>query len=100
MIVEILNPDENDQIIDPACGSGGFLIESLKFVWDKLSKKYSELGWSDVQIETKKIEIATKNFKGIDKDFFLTKVAKAYMNLMGDGKTGLFFASPKGLGKP
>lgn len=26
MIVEILNPDENDQIIDPACGSvvGGF----------------------------------------------------------------------------
>ena len=32
MIVEILNPDENDKIIDPACGSGGFLIESLKFV--------------------------------------------------------------------
>ena len=90
MIVEILNPDENDKIIDPACGSGGFLIESLKFVWNKLSKKYSELGWSDVQIENKKIEIATSNFRGIDKDYFLNKVAKAYMSLLGDGQTGLF----------
>ena len=88
MIVEILNPDEKDKIIDPACGSGGFLIESLKFVWNKLSKKYSY--WSDVEIEKKKIEVATKNFSGIDKDFFLLKVAKAYMNLIGDGKTGLF----------
>ena len=90
MIVEILNPDENDKIIDPACGSGGFLIESLKFVWNKLSKKYSELGWSDIQIENKKIEIATSNFRGIDKDYFLNKVAKAYMSLLGDGETGLF----------
>ena len=90
MIVEILNPDEKEKIIDPACGSGGFLIESLKFIWDKLSKQASELGWSDVQIENKKMEIATKNFRGIDKDYFLTKVTKAYMNLIGDGKTGIF----------
>ena len=90
MIVEILNPDENDKIIDPASGSGGFLIESLKFVWEKISKKYAQLGWSDVQIENKKTEIATKNFRGIDKDFFLTKVAKAYMSLLGDGNAGIF----------
>lgn len=70
MIVEILNPEEKDKVIDPACGSGGFLIESLKFIWDKLSKQYSELGWSDVQIENKKIEIATKNIRGMDKDYF------------------------------
>lgn len=90
MIVEILNPDENDKIIDPACGGGGFLIESLKFVWNKLANKYSELGWSNVQIENKKIEIATNNFRGMDKDYFLTKVSKAYMSLIGDGKTGIY----------
>lgn len=49
-----------------------------------------EYGWSDVQMESKKIEIATNNFMGIDKDYFLTKVSKAYMNLIGDGKTGIF----------
>nr|QUV75661.1 hypothetical protein [Caulerpa lentillifera] len=74
----------------PLDGSGGFLLESLKFVWNKMSKKYFELGWSDIQIEKKKFEIATSNFKGIDKDFFLVKVAKAYMNFTGAVKTGIF----------
>ena len=90
MIVDILQPTENDKIIDPACGSGGFLIESLKAVWEQIDNKYSELGWSEVEKSKKKIETATRNFRGIDKDYFLSKVAKAYMNLVGDGTTGIF----------
>jgi type I restriction enzyme M protein len=90
MIVDILQPAENDKIIDPACGSGGFLIEALKFVWDKINQEYQNLGWNDVEITRRKIEAATSNFRGIDKDYFLSKVAKAYMNLVGDGTTGIF----------
>ena len=90
MIVDILQPTENDKIIDPACGSGGFLIESLKYVWEQMDSKYTKLGWSEVAVSKKKIEVATKNFRGIDKDYFLSKVAKAYMNLVGDGTTGIF----------
>jgi type I restriction enzyme M protein len=90
MIVDILQPSENDKIIDPACGSGGFLIESLKSVWEKIETKYTKLGWNKVDIAKKQIEVATKNFRGIDKDYFLSKVAKAYMNLVGDGTTGIF----------
>jgi len=90
MMVDILQPEENDKIVDPACGSGGFLIDALKYVWDKADKKYSKLAWKEGQIERKKIEIATNNFRGLDKDYFLSKVAKAYMNLVGDGTTGIF----------
>ncbi len=90
MIVDILQPTEKDKIIDPACGSGGFLIESLKSVWSKIDVKYNKLGWSEVEKSKKKIETATRNFRGIDKDYFLSKVAKAYMNLIGDGTTGIF----------
>ena len=90
MIVDILQPNENDKIIDPACGSGGFLIEALKSVWKTIETKYTKLGWSKVEIAKKQIEVATKNFKGIDKDYFLSKVAKAYMNLVGDVTTGIF----------
>ncbi len=90
MIVDILNPSEKDRVIDPACGSGGFLIESLKHVWAESEEKYKQLEWSQAQIEKKKIETATNNFRGIDKDYFLSKVAKAYMNLVGDGTTGIF----------
>lgn len=90
MMVDILQPSETDKIIDPACGSGGFLIDALKYVWDRAVPKYKKLGWTDRQIEKKTIEIATNNFRGIDKDYFLSKVAKAYMNLIGDGTTGIF----------
>jgi type I restriction enzyme M protein len=90
MIVDILQPSENDKIIDPACGSGGFLIESLKYVWRQMDNKYDKLGWNEVEKFKKKIDVATKNFRGIDKDYFLSKVAKAYMNLVGDGTTGIF----------
>jgi type I restriction enzyme M protein len=90
MMVDILQPTENDKIIDPACGSGGFLIETLKSVWEQIDDKYTKLGWSEADKSKKKMETATKNFRGIDKDYFLSKVAKAYMNLMGDGTTGIF----------
>jgi len=90
MIVDILQPNEFDKIIDPACGSGGFLIESLKYVWRQIDEKYGKLGWNEIDKLKKKIDVATKNFRGIDKDYFLSKVAKAYMNMVGDGTTGIF----------
>lgn len=90
MMVDILQPTETEKIIDPACGSGGFLIDALRFVWNKADAKYRKLGWKEKDIEKKKIEIATNNFRGLDKDYFLSKVAKAYMNLVGDGTTGIF----------
>ncbi len=89
-VVEIIDPNINDRIIDPACGSGGFLIESLKYIHEKIEKEGKEFGWSDEEINREKIEKANKNLKGIEKDDFLTKIAKAYMILVGDGKGGIF----------
>lgn len=90
MMVDILQPSEKDKIIDPACGSGGFLIDTLKYVWENIDTNYKKLQWKEIEIEKKKIDVATNNFRGIDKDYFLSKVAKAYMNLVGDGTTGIF----------
>jgi len=90
MIVDVLQPSETDKVIDPACGSGGFLVDALKYIWEHTEKKYTKLDWDIRQIEKKKIDIATNNIRGVDKDYFLSKVAKAYMNLIGDGTTGIF----------
>lgn len=90
MMVEILDPDDNDMIIDPACGSGGFIIESLRYVWNKIIARYREMGWDDAAILEEKIDVANKCIRGIDKDYFLSKIAKAYMAIMGDGKGGVF----------
>jgi type I restriction enzyme M protein len=90
MMVEIIDPDEKTMIIDPACGTGGFLIESLRHVWDKLEKKAQQLGWSEKRLEEEKQYIATTYFRGIDKDSFVAKVTKAYMAIIGDGRGGVF----------
>jgi type I restriction enzyme M protein len=90
MMVEILDPKPGEKIIDPACGSGGFLINALAHVWKELEVEGKRKRWSEAQLESKKRDVATKYFRGIDKDSFLAKVTKAYMAIVGDGRGGVF----------
>lgn len=89
MVIRMIDPDTDEKILDPACGSGGFLVESLRYVWGKLEEKCIELGWPEAEIEAEKQKVAIKNFRGIDKDSFLSKVAKAYLAILGDGRGGV-----------
>lgn len=90
LLVALTNPTKTDKLIDPACGSGGFLIESLRHVWAKVKKEGEELGWPDREIFADQQEVAIKNFRGIDKESFLSKTTKAYMAILGDGRGGIF----------
>ena len=90
LIVDIVNPSIDDKVIDPACGSGGFLVEAIRDVWKRIEEKGVSYGWPDNEISSEKQEVAIKNFRGIDKDNFLSKVAKAYMAIIGDGRGGVF----------
>ena len=89
MVIRMVDPDTDERILDPACGSGGFLVESLRYVWNKLEEKANEFGWPEAEIEAEKQKVAIKNFRGIDKDNFLSKVAKAYLAILGDGRGGV-----------
>lgn len=89
LMVEIIAPKPDELLIDPACGSGGFLIESLRYVWEKINQKGKEYGWSQSEINNEKQKVAITQFRGIDKDYFLSKVTKAYMTLIGDGTSGV-----------
>ncbi|HEY5328848.1 MAG TPA: N-6 DNA methylase [Acidobacteriaceae bacterium] len=90
LIVGIIDPKPGDRIIDPACGSGGFLIASLEHVWAHLRADAKKKGWTSRQLSKREIEVATDSFRGADKDAFLAKVCKAYMALVGDGRGGIF----------
>jgi type I restriction enzyme M protein len=99
MMVAIIDPEPGELIVDPACGSGGFLIVALEHVWRKLEAEARTKRWSQVTLERKKRELATRCIRGIDKDGFLVRLAKAYMAIIGDGRGGLFcedgLASPE-----
>jgi type I restriction enzyme M protein len=89
MVIDLLDPAPGQKIIDPACGSGGFLVEGLRHVWNRVQESGEGLGWPQHEIEAEKQAVAIKNFRGIDKDSFLSKVAKAYMAILGDGRGGV-----------
>ena len=90
MLLEMTAPTMNDKILDPACGSGGFLVEALRYVWRSIEKEGAVLSWNSSEIERRKTKTAESNFKGIDKESFLSKTTKAYMAILGDGRGGVF----------
>ncbi len=68
-----------DKVIDPACGSGGFLIEALRQVQQNEFPTEEET-WGLVKF-------ANDNLYGIDKDPLGVKLTKAMMIAMRDGST-------------
>ncbi|MFH1748564.1 MAG: N-6 DNA methylase [Planctomycetota bacterium] len=90
MMVRIVDPKPGEMIIDPACGSGGFLISALEYVWRKVEQQGKRKKWSERQLANRLRDVSTRCFRGIDKDAFLAKVTKAYMALVGDGRGGVF----------
>lgn len=85
--VALVQPQPLQTILDPACGSGGFLIYSLGYVWDMMrnSKKYK----GSPDLPKLQQDIAVNYFYGIDKEVDLVKIAKAYMAIVGDGRGGI-----------
>jgi type I restriction enzyme M protein len=90
MVVSMLGPVPGETMIDPACGSGGFLITALEYVWGQLEAEATKEKWTPVQLKRKKVDAASKHLRGIEKDSFLAKVTKAYLAIIGDGRGVIF----------
>ena len=90
MMIEIIDPDLDDMILDPASGSGGFLVEALRFCWEKIEKNGNKFNWNRENLLEEKKSFAIKSIHGMELDNFLTKVCKAYMAIIGDGKGAVF----------
>jgi len=84
---------EDSKIIDPACGSGGFLVAALESVWRRMEMEADARGWTPAELGDERERVAQQNFYGCDKDRFLAKITKAYMALMGDGRSSVYCAN-------
>lgn len=85
--VKLVKPQPDQKILDPACGSGGFLIYSLENVWNEMENDRKYKG--SPNLDKLKEEMAQRTFFGIDKEPDLVKIAKAYMAIVGDGRGGI-----------
>ena len=79
LCVRILQPSSNEIIVDPACGSGGFLLHTLKFIQKN----------KEIQTTKEFHRFCSERLWGFDIDTRAIKVAKALMVLEGDGSTNL-----------
>lgn len=73
--IRFLGIDWEDLVIDPACGTGGFLMEVL------LELQRTRPGISQHDLS----RWAQKHIHGIDKDAIGVKITKAVMQIAGDG---------------
>lgn len=78
--VEMLAPEENEKIIDPCCGTGGFLIYTLKYLRNKIKSKYKD---EKMRIR-KEYDIAHYNIYGIEIDKNVAEACIAGMLLEDD----------------
>lgn len=79
MAVKMLNPKKDEYVIDPACGSGGFLIACMNWAKENYLKS-----------EYEKQEYAKEYLYGIDFADETAKVSRALMLIAGDGRSHLF----------
>jgi len=79
--VKMLNPKSDEYVIDTACGSGGFLLEAMSWVWSH---------YLDEETENKKVDYAKKYIYGIDFEEMMHKISRALMTIAGDGSSNIF----------
>lgn len=85
-MVDMANLNHKDKILDPACGTGRFLIHSMKRMFDEVENSTSPQSKKEKDIE----HISKYQLYGSDIDLRIAKIAKMNMWIHGDGKSNIF----------
>lgn len=96
-MVEMMDPTENMRILDPACGSGGFLTVALDHVRKKITQEmYPELSglyliekYNSQEVNDRVKVYAERMIFGFDFDPDLKKAARMNMVMAGDGHANI-----------
>lgn len=89
MTIQMLSPKVGERILDPSCGTGGFLVIAMAEVIKQLEKQAGVTEQSDAwmrkALNDKIRETAQANFFGIDINPDLVKATKMNMVMNNDG---------------
>lgn len=98
MAVAMLDPKEGQLLLDPACGTGGFLIAAMNHVIEKIRAAELER-WkgdavrADPKIAARISKFAGSSIVGLDFNPELVKATKMNMVMNNDGAGGLYQAN-------
>ena len=86
-ILDMLKPTRKDLVLDPACGSGGFLIYVLRRVASQIRIEQQNLPAHRIEAIIK--EYANERLKGTDISPRMVRAARMNMIMHGDGWSGI-----------
>jgi type I restriction enzyme M protein len=95
LAVQILDPKEDERILDPACGTGGFLVAVLSYMMAKFREEAHVLAGVETTDEFLSIHDRLRQFAqnqvfGADFDPFLIRASQMNMVMAGDGRGHLY----------
>ncbi|MBD1224030.1 N-6 DNA methylase [Virgibacillus halodenitrificans] len=82
-MVKLAELEQNDYVLDPACGTGRFLIHSMSQLLNSVNEP------TEKRTIDKKKHIKSQQLIGSDIDMRVAKIAKMNMWVHGDGKTNI-----------
>lgn len=89
--VKMLNPQAGDLVLDPACGSGGFLLHSMDYVKESAKEEYPDESESDERFKMWH-DFAKDNLYGIEINDQIARVCKMNMIIHDDGHSNVISA--------
>lgn len=98
MAVAMLDPGEKQLVLDPACGTGGFLITAMNHVIEKIrmaeiSKWGNKIEFAEKATRERIRKFADQYIVGLDFNPDLVKASKMNMVMNNDGSGGLYWAN-------
>ena len=84
--VKMLNPTTNQLVLDPACGSGGFLLNSMDFIRERAEEEYGD---DPVNAYRMWHDFAKENICGIEINDQIARVCKMNMIIHDDGHSNV-----------
>ena len=93
MAVDMINPKDNEKVLDSSCGTGGFVVTAMNKVIERLQDRFKEqygdkASWSNEILSAYNntiSETAKENFFGFDINPDLVKATKMNMVMNNDG---------------
>ena len=95
LVVDILDPKEGERLLDPACGTGGFLVAALAHRMVRLREEERISAETETSEEFESLNqrlrsYASEQVFGCDFDPFLIRASQMNMVMAGDGKGHLY----------
>ena len=95
LVTDMLDPKASEKILDPACGTGGFLVAALGHMLKKFrDEQHTQAGKESttefLNVHERLKEYAASKVYGTDFDPFLIRAAQMNMVLAGDGRGHIY----------